>query len=106
MKSQKSLASVTPGEKRRQLDAVLECLNGHRSYLLELRDFDVDFLRPPDSLRFRVAAAFLADDLRAAFLLAADFLLAEPPFSPPPVCLLTVAHARRSASSSLTPFSS
>lgn len=57
--------------------------------------FDDDFLEP-DLLR--VFAAFFADALRffAAFFF--DFPRAEP--------LLTVAHARRSASSSLTPFSS
>jgi hypothetical protein len=72
------------------------------------------------ALRFRVAAAFFAEAERA---LAGRFAAAAPPslpplrdetwlvflprplplFFPPPVSLLTVAHARRSASASGTP---
>jgi hypothetical protein len=65
--------------------------------------------------RFRVAAAFFAERLRAAFERVAearpplrppfrlDALLVflprpEPLFFPPPLSLFTVAHARRSAS--------
>lgn len=62
-------------------------------------DFDPDFdddLRAP--VFFRVRAAFFAEALRFRFAVALDLPRAEP--------LLTVAQARRSASSSLTPFSS
>src|SRR5215468_2331240 len=72
------------------------------------------------ALRARVLAAFLAEaDLAAAERLAEAALPLRPPFFagalltglpfpdplflPPPVILLTVAHARRSASSSPTP---
>jgi hypothetical protein len=53
----------------------------------------------------RDAADFLAPLLRDVPLLAAFLapLEPEPPFLPPPSCLLTVAQARRSASSSDTP---
>src|SRR5688572_21383949 len=68
---------------------------------------DLDIL---DYLAFfrRVAAPFLAARLRSARVmlprLVSGFPRPEPPgLFPPPVCLLTVAHARRSASFSLTP---
>lgn len=49
-------------------------------------------------VRFRVRAAFFADALRFRFAATFDFPRDEP--------LFTVAQARRSASSSLSPFSS
>ena len=61
------------------------------------------FLVADVDLRLRVAAAFFADDLRAAFLLDSDLVAPDPPFSPPPVSLFTVAQARLSASPSLRP---
>jgi hypothetical protein len=74
----------------------------------------------PPARRFLVAAAFRADAERAAFERAAEarpprrppfleelfdvfFPRPEPLFFPPPVSLLTVAQARRSASSRGTP---
>jgi hypothetical protein len=50
----------------------------------------------------RDAADFFAPPLRAVDF-DALFLAPEPLLFPPPSCLLTVAHARRSASSSETP---
>src|SRR6478609_8442796 len=76
--------------------------------------------QPLGAFRLRVAAAFLADAERSAAERDAEarapslppFLdgpvstalpRPEPLFFPPPVSLLTVAHARRSASFSATP---
>jgi hypothetical protein len=77
-----------------------------RPSLDDLDDLDdLDYLE----FRFRVAAPFLAARLRSARVmlprLLSGFPRPEPPgLFPPPVCLLTVAQARRSASFSLTPF--
>jgi hypothetical protein len=73
--------------------------------------FDEELLPPRAAERelfapdLRAAVDFFAPLLRDVLLLAL-FLAAfepEPPFLPPPSCLLTVAQARRSASSSGTP---
>jgi hypothetical protein len=70
--------------------------------LLELDDFRVPLFLL--SLRLRVAAARFAESLRERFFAAADFLVPPPPdFSPPPLCLFTVAHALLSASFLPTP---
>lgn len=60
----------------------------------------VPLLRALDffAVRLRVCAAFFAEALRLRFAALFDLPRAD--------CLLTVAQARRSASSSLTPFSS
>lgn len=73
-----------------------------------LDDLLADLRRPvPVPFAFRVFAALRAELLRADFFALEDFLVPEPPFfMPPPVCLFTVAHARRSASPSPTPLSS
>jgi hypothetical protein len=72
----------------------------------EFRFFNYLLLERLAERFFRVLAALLAESLREAAFALADFLRPEPLFSPPPLCLFTVAHALRSASSSLTPFSS
>ena len=91
--------------------------------LLLLFRLPVDFRAEPPARRFRVAAAFRADAERAALLRVAEALppflpplrelvrvvflpRPDPLFFPPPVSLLTVAHARRSASLRETPRSS
>jgi hypothetical protein len=56
------------------------------------------------ALDLRDAADFFAPLLRALLpALFFELFEPEPPLLPPPSCLLTVAHARRSASSSDTP---
>ncbi len=86
------------------LDLVLVAVFFVLDGFAELDDFELPAFA---SFRLRVAAALRAESEREAFFAEAGFFVPPPPsLSPPPLCLFTVAHARLSASFSLTPLSS